>query len=770
MEQASSINRCVITITGLVQGVGFRPFVHRLATRFNLTGFIRNSPAGVEIEIQGDGAWLEDFLRALRAEAPAESRIAGIDCRPLPPKFDHDPGFAILASHEGGAVQAAVPPDLGTCPVCQAEIRDPKARRHRYPFTNCTHCGPRFTIIRGLPYDRPGTTMADFELCAECAREYGDPADRRFHAQPIACPDCGPALQLLAVEPETGRLSAVSAADPLRRAQELLQSGGIMALKGLGGFHLAGDAANEGAIRRIRAIKAREAKPFALMCRDVAQIRTFCELTDGERAALESPARPIVILRRQNQEEGTVCGLVAPGQDTLGVMLPYTPLHHLLLDGLPHPLVMTSANLGDEPIAKDEAELDDRVRRESGLILTHNRPIHARCDDSVLIAAPVPIVLRRSRGYVPTPVAVTVRREALGVGGDQKNTVCFVRDGQAFLSQHVGNIEDEGSLRAQAEALANLQGLFGFAPEAVGCDLHPGYRSREAARTAGVPIIEIQHHHAHIASCLAENRVTGPVLGVAFDGTGYGPDGTVWGGEFLLADLAGYTRIGSLRPVALPGGEKAVREPWRMALSYLLDAFGENLPDFPGAGEIHARGSAFLIPLIREGLNAPPTSSAGRLFDAVAALLGLGLETSFEGQAAMALETLAGRCLEMPEVCPFAVEEEQGRLCLDFRPSIQAIVRDLRDGCSRVTMAMAFHRTAAAGLMEVCRRLRERTGLNQVALSGGVFQNGLLLGECLRVLSAANFKVFRQRQVPPNDGGISLGQAAIASARLEGQE
>lgn len=756
--------RIRLLISGTVQGVGFRPFLHRLANRGGLTGLVRNAADGVLVEVQGPEAALASFLEAVRVEAPEAAHITGIETIPLPLRQD-ETGFRIAESGRGGPILAGVPPDLATCDACLAEVRDPRARRYRYPFANCTCCGPRFTIVTAMPYDRPMTTMQSFPLCPDCAGEYGDPADRRFHAQPIACPSCGPRLRLRAWA--DGALREVPSPDPLAAAIAALRQGGVVAVKGLGGFHLAADAACDESILAVRRIKSREAKPLAVMCRDIEQAAALCCIGGPEGEALRSAARPIVVLQRRPGSTATISAHVAPGSGTLGIMLPYTPLHHLLLEGVGRPLVMTSANPGDEPIAVSAAALSGEVCAGCAFILDHDRRIAARNDDSVLKASPTPVMMRRSRGYVPAPIPVPpAAGEALGLGGDQKNTACFIRDGMAFLTPHVGSIEGERSRTALNEAVRHLWKLYGFTPQVAACDEHPGYLTRDMAHSLGLPVVQVQHHHAHIAACLAENEWTGRAIGVSWDGTGYGRDGTVWGGEFLLADLTGFTRAASLRPVFLPGGERAVREPWRMAAAYLYDAFGRTWPDFPGADALESRGAELLVPLMAGGVNSPATTSAGRLFDAAAALLGLGWVSSYEGQAAMALESLAARCEAGAEPYPYAVEEAGRLLRLDFRPLIREMLRDLQRGEGPERMARSFHRTLAAAIAEICRRVREAEGLTVAALSGGVFQNVLLLTETVRALEEAGFTVLRHREVPPNDGGLSLGQAAVAAATL----
>lgn len=763
-DSVLTYERWEIIVTGTVQGVGFRPFIYRLAERFALIGWVLNGPQGVRIQVQGSNESLQRFVTAIQNEAPSHALIASI-FHHLVPTEPEAVGFIIIPSDTLGETAAVVPADLASCPDCLADVSRSDDRRYRYSFANCTHCGPRFTIVTSLPYDRSATSMAGFPMCPSCNAEYHDPSDRRFHAQPIACPECGPTLQLLKFDDASHKLVSICSKDMLSDARQALQDGRVIALKGLGGFHLSCDAANADAVTKIRGIKGRGDKPFAVMCRSLEQVRSICLTSPEDEIALMSDRRPIVIMPRKSLNTADICGEVAPGQDTLGVMLPYTPLHHLLIESLPHPLVMTSANLSDEPIARDESELDPAIIAGVDLVATHNRPIVSRCDDSVLIASPYPIFIRRSRGYVPSPVPVPLTVQALGIGADLKNTACFIRDGLAYPTQHIGDVEDISSLEALKSAVDHFRSVFGFQPKAVGCDLHPGYTSRRAALTMGLPVIEVQHHHAHIASCMAENAYMDPVIGVSFDGTGYGPDGTIWGGEFMIADFLGYKRAASLKPIPMPGGEKAAREPWRMALAYLLDAFDGTWPGFSQSLPVDSESIDLLLPAVRNGINTPLTSSGGRLFDAVACLIGGIAISTFEGQAAMALETLARRSSNPAAISPVAVLEED-ILRLDFRPVFRDLYTLVRDGTDRADLALGFHLAVADGILEVCKRMHELSGLNTVALSGGVFQNRLLLTEVTRRLEAAGLRTLCHRQVPPNDGGISLGHAAVASATL----
>jgi hydrogenase maturation protein HypF len=726
------MERIQVRLQGIVQGVGFRPFVYNLARRLGLAGHVFNDSAGLVIEVEGEPALLETFLTALRTEHPPLAWVRDLSVTSLPP--DGAGGFTIRPSVAETGKFALVSPDVATCAACLAEIRDPGDRRYRYPFTNCTNCGPRYTIIRDIPYDRPNTTMARFTMCPDCRAEYEDPADRRFHAQPNACPACGPSLSAGIAE-----------------AQRRLAAGEIPAIKGLGGFHLACDARNRAAVERLRARKRRSDKPFALMVRDLAAARELCEVDDDAERTLSGPRHPIVILPRRAQIELPTA--VAPGNPTLGVMLPYTPLHHLLFAGAPYSaLVMTSGNLSEEPIAVQNAEARARLGEVADWFLVHDRDIHMRADDSVVrMFGGVERVMRRSRGYAPETMDLgRDLPELLACGAELKNTFCLTKGSHAILSQHIGDLENYETLVFFEETLANLKKLFRVTPRAVAYDLHPGYLSTKfALAVPGLPKIGVQHHHAHIAACMAENGLTGRVIGVAFDGTGYGLDGAVWGGEFLVADYAEFERRAHLRYVPLAGGDAAIREPWRSALAYLgPDA------EIAGVPEAHVRT---VRGMIATGTNTVPTSSCGRLFDAVAAIAGVRHEVTFEGQAAIELEAIAdAACTER---YPFEIAGEE----LDFRPMMERIVREREPA---PVIAARFHNTLAAAIHEMCVRMRAEAALNRVCLSGGTFQNMRLLGLTVRALEDSGFEVFLHRRVPPNDGGLALGQAAVAAARM----
>ncbi len=744
--------RTAVRVEGIVQGVGFRPFVYALATRLGLGGLVGNDVDGVFAEVEGPLEAVREFLLSLERDAPPLARVDRVTARPLAP--DGAASFAIVPSEPGGPRRALVPADTATCADCLSELADPADRRYRYPFINCTNCGPRFTIIRDVPYDRPLTTMAGFAMCGPCAAEYHDPADRRFHAQPVCCPGCGPQLSLLS--PDGTELSG----DPLTEAAGLLRRGQVLAVKGLGGYHLAVDAASQSAATALRSRKYREDKPFAVMVADLAAAGRLCELSQAEVALLSSARRPIVLLDRRPGQ--AVAAAVAPANRQLGVMLPYTPLHHLLLSAVAGPIVLTSGNASDEPIVYDDAEALERLHAIADAVLTHNRPIHIRTDDSVVREfRGQPALLRRSRGYVPEPLAVRVpfRRQVLACGAELKNTFCLAKEGRAVISHHIGDLENYETLRSFTDGIEHFKRLFDITPELVAHDLHPDYLSTKyAAALSGVDLAGVQHHHAHIASCLADNGAAGPVIGVAFDGTGYGTDGTIWGGEFLVADLTGFERAGHFATVPMPGGAAAIRQPWRMAAAY-LDVVGRGQLDVARRNEANWEA---VVQLARRGVNAPLTSSAGRLFDAVASIIGVRDSINYEGQAAVELEQLADPA-------------ERGSYPARIRPGspfqvagadlVQAVADDLAAGTDRSRIAARFHHGVAAVVEECCAILRDQHGLTVVALSGGVFQNLLLGQEVADRLTARGFEVLVHSRVPCNDGGISLGQAVVAAAR-----
>jgi hydrogenase maturation protein HypF len=723
-----------VRVEGVVQGVGFRPFVYSLATRLGLTGRVGNDVNGVFVEIEGQPSDVSSFLVALERDAPPLAEIERVTVSACSPNGDH--GFRIVPSDAAGQRRTLVSADSATCLDCLREMGSPADRRFRYPFINCTNCGPRFTIIQDVPYDRPFTTMARFTMCSPCAAEYHDPADRRFHAQPTCCPDCGPQLRLLDAHGNT------LAGDPIGECAALLHAGRVVAVKGLGGYHLAVAADHSTAATTLRQRKHREDKPFAVMVPDLTAAAQLCVVDAEAQELLSSRARPIVLL----PSRGLTAASVAPGNRQLGVMLPYTPLHHLLLDAVGSPIVLTSGNMSDEPIAYDDTDAFSRLSSIADAFLTHDRPIHIRTDDSVVRPGSV---LRRSRGFVPEPVGMSwpARRPVLACGAELKNTFCLARGRHAFLSHHIGDLENYETLRSFVTGIEHFSRLFDITPEVVAHDLHPEYLStKHAMELSGVDLIGVQHHHAHIASCLADNGFAGPVIGVAFDGLGYGTDGTIWGGEFLLADLLGFTRIGHLAPIPMPGGTAAIKQPWRMAAAY-LDAAGEPRPEWASA-----------VAVARSGLNSPLTSSAGRLFDAVAALVGVRETINYEGQAAVELEQLA----DPGETGSYPASIDGGVVSgVDF---IRAAAQDLRAGVTPDVIAGRFHNGVADVIVRSCLRFRDEHDLSTVALSGGVFQNLLLLGRTVDRLNSKGFRVLTHHRVPTNDGGISLGQAVIAAA------
>ncbi|MGW0615566.1 carbamoyltransferase HypF [Streptomyces sp. NPDC002788] len=752
-----------VTVRGTVQGVGFRPFVHRLATDLALAGFVSNTANGVLIEVEGPPEGVAHFCDRLATEPPPLATVTGVGVEDLP-VTGADDVFRIRSTDRSPG-RTLLPPDTATCADCLREMTDPADRRHRHPFVTCTHCGPRFTIATGMPYDRAVTTMAGFPMCADCAREYGDPLDRRFHAQPVACPRCGPRLRLLPAPGSDVRPARDAGA--LAAARALLAAGRIVAVKGLGGYHLACDATDARAVDTLRTRKARGGKPFAVMCAGLDTVRRIAELSAPEQAALAGPRRPIVLLRRRTEETGLAPG-VCPGSPHLGVLLPYTPVHTLLF-GLPgdppgpRVLVMTSGNRSGEPIVTDDDEALTRLAGLADAWLTHDRLIASPCDDSLLRVRPdgTEQVLRRSRGYVPRPLRLPVPvRPALAVGGDLKNALCLGEGDQAWFGPHIGDMGDLTTLEAARRAEAQMRCLTGVSPELVAADGHPGYHSaRWAARLAGHAPALVQHHHAHLASAMAEHGLDGttPVIGVAFDGTGYGDDGTVWGGEVLLADYTGFRRYAHLAPAPLPGGDAGVANPCRLALARLWAA---GLPwdaDLPCVAACAPEELSVLDRQLSSGLACVATSSMGRLFDAVSSLAGVCHRAGYEAQAALELEAAAASAWDA-ETSAYAFAGD-----LDPAPVLRALVADLRRGTPAPVLAARFHRAVARAVAEICRRARQDTGLASVALSGGVFANALLEEECVRLLAGAGFAVLRHGEVPPNDGGLALGQLVVAA-------
>jgi hydrogenase maturation protein HypF len=756
--------RVRVRVEGTVQGVGFRPYVYRLAGELALDGFVHNDSDGVLIELEGPSSAVHEFLAELPRRAPPLARIERIDSLPRPLRGEE--GFVIRASPAGGTPEAPVTPDTATCRDCLAELSDPRDRRFRYPFINCTNCGPRFTIVRGIPYDRPLTTMAAFQMCERCSAEYEDPADRRFHAQPNACPACGPSLALLAAPGSAA--PAREPADALAAAAAALREGAIVAVKGIGGFHLACRADDEAAVAALRARKHRQDKPFALMVADLQHAGSLAVLGSRERALLSSAERPIVLARRR---AGTpVAASVAPGAPELGVMLPYSPIHHLLLGDVGVPLVMTSGNVSEEPIAYREEQALSRLGAIAELFLVHDRPIQTRTDDSVVrVLAGRTTLLRRSRGYVPASLRLPggTTRPLLACGAELKSTFCMARGERAWVSHHIGDLKNYETLHSFVEAVEHFGRLFRLAPEVLAHDLHPEYLSTKyALEREGVELLGVQHHHAHLAACLAEHGESGPAVAAVFDGSGHGGDGTVWGGELLLGGVSEFVRAGHLRAVRMPGADYAVREPWRMACSWLLEAGGgEALPPLPRslAGEVTGARWETIARLAGSEL-APRTTSAGRLFDAVAALCGLRPRINYEGQAAIELEGTVDRSARGEyaiDLCP------RGELLeLDPRDAVAAVARERSAGMPVGVVAARFHAGLARATARACERLAGEHGLELVVLSGGVFQNRVLLEGTLAELGRAGLRTLVPERLPAGDGGISYGQAAVAAARL----
>jgi hydrogenase maturation protein HypF len=750
-----------IRVRGVVQGVGFRPFVYRLAHQYHLSGRVRNTSGSVDIEVEGAGKAVRNFINDLKDKAPPVARIENIKATFHPLKgytqFQIEPSLSQEGQYQ------LVSPDIATCADCQEEIFSSDDRRSGYPFTNCTNCGPRFTIIEDIPYDRPQTTMSKFKMCPRCQREYDDPLDRRFHAQPNACPDCGPVLKLVDSQGRT-----VASQDVIKKAGKLLKEGKILAVKGLGGFQLAGDATSQKAINTLRDRKKRPSKPLAVMITRIKEIKKHCLVSEEEKKLLESPQCPIVLLRWKPGSD--IAGAVAPGLKYLGVMLPYTPLHHLLLKETGLPLVMTSGNLSEEPIASDNDEALRRLKGIADYFLMHNRDIYARYDDSVYtVEDGQPRAVRRARGYAPYPVFLPFKaRQILACGAEDKNTFCLTRDEHAFLSQHIGDMENEETLEHFENTIQLYKKLFRVEPEIIAYDLHPEYLATkyalEAGAKAGLKLIPVQHHHAHIAGCLAENGVKDRVIGVALDGTGYGTDGTLWGGEFLLADCKDFQRVGHLEYVPLPGGAAAIKKPYRLALSYLYTLLGEDfsLEGLPLAG-LEPAEIEIIKQQLKRKINSPLTSSAGRLFDAVSALAGVRREIDYEAQAAIELEMLAPDRIDKAGAYPFSIEVEGGMGVVKLRELLLGVVGDIRNKVPVPEISLKFHHTVAEIVTGMCKMIAKESNIRRVGLSGGVFQNRLLLQLATAALKREGFEVLTHRLVPANDGGISLGQAVVAN-------
>lgn len=754
--------RLKINITGIVQGVGFRPFIYRLAKEMGFNGYVLNDAGGVTIEAEGEASLLTDFLLRIEKEKPALSSIYS-----MRHSFLHDKGFkefVIKESKRQGESSVSILPDIATCDECLQDIFTPADRRHLYPFTNCTNCGPRFTIIEDLPYDRKNTSMKDFEMCSDCAREYGNPSDRRFHAQPNACPVCGPSVTLISPTLEKGGTGGFEyhENEAVEQCVELIKEGGIIAIKGLGGYHLVCDAGNEGSIKRLRERKGREERPLAVMFPDIGSIKAEAHVDILEERALSSVERPIVILRKK---QGTrLFDAISPGNETIGAFLPYTPLHHVILQSLKRPVVATSANISDEPIINNEDDAFKRLSSVADYFLIHNRAIVRRCDDSVVrIVADRQVSLRRSRGFAPLPVILPfkLKRPVLALGPYMNNTIAVGIDDKVYLSQHIGDLDTPRAMEFYDETVNDLLKLFDIKPEIVVSDMHPGYYSTVfGEKHYKDKLVKVQHHFAHILSCMAENDIQKDeeVIGFAFDGTGYGTDKTVWGSEVMVASYSGFRRAYHLYPYRLPGGEKAVKEPFRTALSLLYETFGD-ASEF-GLLSLNEQEKKFYPEMIRKGINSPLTTSMGRLFDGVASIVGLKHHVSYHAQAAVMLEQIA---LHSDDNGSYSFSINEG--IIDFRPMIRKIVKDKRAGALIEIIAKKFHNTIIEIIISLSESLRKETGINKVALSGGVFQNAILLSGVFNKLKERGFAPLIHQIVPSNDGGISLGQVVAAGCQ-----
>jgi len=771
-----------IHITGVVQGVGFRPFVYGLAARLDLRGWVCNTSGGVEIVVQGNDSNIESFVQSLTTEAPPLARINSVKAEDDLSDIEYSK-FDIRHSTAVEGEYQPISADVAICPDCERELFDPRNERYLYPFINCTNCGPRFTIIKDIPYDRPSTTMAGFSMCDDCRTEYEDPLDRRFHAQPIACRKCGPFVELRCLgvncAEKKGKVSSIELrTSAILKTRRLLQKGYIVAIKGLGGFHLACDATNPDAVNELRKRKGRVDKPFAVMVANIKIAESICKINDEERALLISREKPIVLLARKALEISAifkVCNEVAPNVDTLGVMLPYTPLHHLLLnqtdatlmqESVPSVLVMTSGNFSEEPIATDNKDALQRLSQLADAFLLHNRDIHIRSDDSVVKTDHGNILyLRRSRGYAPYPVQLPFpTKPTLAVGGELKNTFCLARDQYSFLSHHIGDMENVETYESFEQGVKHLSHIFRVQPEIIAYDLHPNYFTTKYAKRSDVKQIGVQHHHAHIASCMADNGLDNrQVIGLSFDGTGYGTDGAIWGGEVLLASYSDFERFAHLEYLPLPGGDSAIRHPWRIAIGY-AHALGIDIDALPFVKTLDGQAVNILKRQVDKRINTPLTSSLGRLFDAVASLVGIRNDVTYEAQAAIEMEVLSKPFVSMVKAYPCEIEEIENETVICLKRPLTAIVQSI---CSNESVEMTgarFHKTIAQIAIDVCKRARTKTGLNEVALSGGVWQNQVLLNLVRDGLEKEKFKVFFHRQVPTNDGGLALGQAVVANS------
>jgi hydrogenase maturation protein HypF len=743
---------------GIVQGVGFRPFIFQTAIKYGLTGFVQNTIDGVTAEVQGTDNAVQKFLSHIHVAPPPLSDINGLSCREIKTLDEAD--FKILESRSHGDLDAHSPPDSATCEDCLRELFDPSDRRYRYPFINCTNCGPRLSIVKDLPYDRDRTAMACFPLCPACKKEYGDPSDRRFHAEPNACPVCGPRMRLLDA---SGKERLCD--DPVIEARERLKQGLIIAIKGLGGFHLAVNAENDCAVRRLRERKFREEKPLAIMVYNLNTAREIVEAGTQEELLLSSPQRPIVLLTKKRT--GFISEHVAPNMNRHGIMLAYTPLQHLLLEHHVTALVMTSANRTDEPICTGNREAVQRLQGIADFYLIHDRDILVRCDDSIaMVTAGKPRLMRRARGFVPRPIILSKQHPAvLALGPHLKSTVCIIKNNQAFLSPHIGDMETPQARDFFHENIKLMKKITDCSPGIISCDLHPGYYATSVANgMQDVQVVQVQHHHAHIASCMAENRINGKLIGLAMDGTGYGTDGTIWGGEFFIADETNFVRSGHIKPFMLPGGEISIREPWRIGASLLRETFGHTWIDTAIKLSLASLQQLRAVETVLSAkINCPVTSSLGRLFDGIAAILGIRSKVNFEGQAAIELEDAADSTNK--SLLSYTIRNQAESQQLDLVTAIKELVQQKLQGASQPALAAAFHTTLIRSFVDITCRLRDQTGLNRAVLSGGCFQNRLLLEGCITELTGAGFDVFSHHLVPTNDGGISLGQALVAASK-----
>lgn len=751
------MRRAEVRVTGIVQGVGFRPFIYRLAEKHDVSGWVLNDDKGVYIEAEGQEKAIGDFITGIRTEAPAMAVVENVTVKEM--RLRGETGFAIHQSPTAKMRNALVSPDIAICEDCKREVLDKTDRRFGYAFTNCTNCGPRYSIVKDVPYDRPKTTMGTFTMCADCQREYDSPLDRRFHAQPNACSDCGPCYRLL------DRTGNVIDGDPLKGAHAVIMQGGVAAVKGIGGYHLACDAKNEDAVAALRIRKFREDKPFAVMCGSMMAAKSICEISADEEKLLRSPIAPIVLLRKKINCNKVLAAEVAPGNPCLGIMLPYAPVHYLLL-AKEDVWVMTSANRSEEPIAFCDDDAQKRLETIADVFLVHNREIYSRVDDSVMrMVQGAPYLMRRSRGMAPAPIRLAEKSiSVLACGAEMKNTFCLTKGSAAFVSEHIGDLANQVTFRSYTGIIEHYKRLFEIEPQLLACDMHPGYLSTQYAHdlsSAVLPLVAVQHHHAHIASVLAEHGEMDKVIGVAFDGTGYGDDACIWGGEFLFADCKSYERFGHFSYLPLPGGEKAAREPWRQALWVLYLLYGDDLAEHqPEFVHTLPKNWQLLVQATKAGLNAPLSSSAGRLFDTAGSLLGIRNINHYEGQSAIELERLAAGTLG--DVLPYEITEKNE---IDFLPVFRALVENQTQR-TRAELAMSFHETMAAAIVEMVQRMSRITGIKKVALSGGVFQNKTLL-DCVAARLPDEYSMLLNRKVPPNDGGLSLGQAAVAIANVK---